>query len=296
MKHLYNHKIHIIYLSATLIFSRILFKAHYLYEWDSIQYALAIKDFDIMWHQPHPPGYILFVFILKLFAVIFKDINTVFLVVNILFSLGTVTIFYLLSSQLCKNIHLQFWSCLIFIVCPVFWFYGEIATIYIIEAFVSVTIAYFAFLSLENKNTKTLYFLSFLFGLLGGIRQTTLILFAPLWLYVLFLNRDIKRLLSNLFYFVTGLALWTVPTIISVNGLNNYIQISKGLTESGNEKLTTFFGSTLNYLVVNFTNFTIWLAQALSPIGLIVLVYLLVHCTKQGIMSGGTQSVPLRGS
>ena len=32
-----------------------------LYNWDAVQFALALREFDVAKHQPHPPGYLLYV-------------------------------------------------------------------------------------------------------------------------------------------------------------------------------------------------------------------------------------------
>src|SRR5437870_3364473 len=31
-------------------------------DWDSVQFALGVKRFDLFAHQPHPPGYPLYIF------------------------------------------------------------------------------------------------------------------------------------------------------------------------------------------------------------------------------------------
>ena len=45
-------------LSALL---RLPFVSGALVNWDAVQFALATRSFDIARHQPHPPGYILYV-------------------------------------------------------------------------------------------------------------------------------------------------------------------------------------------------------------------------------------------
>lgn len=40
----------------------------YLEHWDEIQLRFGMERFDLAWHQPHPPGYVLFVLFGKLFS------------------------------------------------------------------------------------------------------------------------------------------------------------------------------------------------------------------------------------
>ena len=45
-------------------------------EWDSVQFALAVGDFDLWKHQPHPPGYPLFIAGAKLFHALLPALDT----------------------------------------------------------------------------------------------------------------------------------------------------------------------------------------------------------------------------
>src|SRR6266849_2257926 len=48
-------------LAFLIALSRLPYRARMLYNWDAVQFALALKEYDIVKHQPHPPGYILYV-------------------------------------------------------------------------------------------------------------------------------------------------------------------------------------------------------------------------------------------
>src|SRR5207245_11400165 len=48
-------------LSLLTILSRLPYRARMLYNWDAVQFALALREYDVGKHQPHPPGYILYV-------------------------------------------------------------------------------------------------------------------------------------------------------------------------------------------------------------------------------------------
>src|SRR5213593_3202227 len=37
------------------------YRARLLPTWDAVQFALALERYDVVRHQPHPPGYILYV-------------------------------------------------------------------------------------------------------------------------------------------------------------------------------------------------------------------------------------------
>src|SRR6267378_3083409 len=48
-------------LSLLTVLSRLPYRARMLYNWDAVQFALALREYDVVKHQPHPPGYILYV-------------------------------------------------------------------------------------------------------------------------------------------------------------------------------------------------------------------------------------------
>ena len=67
--------------------TRFLFRSHYLYDIDSVNFALALKRFDTTVHQPHPPGYFLYICLGRLASLIFHDANSALVAISILFSL-----------------------------------------------------------------------------------------------------------------------------------------------------------------------------------------------------------------
>ncbi|MDO5836707.1 MAG: hypothetical protein Q4P17_09360 [Methanobacterium sp.] len=77
-----------------VVITRIPFVSKFLYEWDSVNFALALDKYDILLHQPQPPGYILFVGLGKVFNQIFQDANTTLVFMSILFSALTVILVY----------------------------------------------------------------------------------------------------------------------------------------------------------------------------------------------------------
>ncbi len=68
------------------VISRIPFASSFLYNHDSVAYALALRQYDITIHQPHPPGYFLYVMLGKLLFKFVPDANVVFVCISIGFS------------------------------------------------------------------------------------------------------------------------------------------------------------------------------------------------------------------
>ena len=118
------------------ILTRIPFTSKYLYHWDSVQFALSLENYDITVHQPHPPGYFLYVMLGRLINFFVKDANTTFIFISILFSsLAVVTIYFLGKEIFDKKTGIL--AALIALTSPNLWFHGEVALTYIVEAFFS---------------------------------------------------------------------------------------------------------------------------------------------------------------
>jgi hypothetical protein len=68
------------------IITRIPFTSKYLYHMDSVQFALALDLYDVTIHQPHPPGYFLYVMRGSFVNILIRDANTVFEFISIILS------------------------------------------------------------------------------------------------------------------------------------------------------------------------------------------------------------------
>ena len=86
--------------SILIIATRIPFMSKFLYDWDSVNYALSFITFDISRHQPHPPGYIFYVALGRMVNNVFNDPNTALIIISIAFSIFTVVILYFLGKEL----------------------------------------------------------------------------------------------------------------------------------------------------------------------------------------------------
>src|SRR4030067_715754 len=60
------------------IATRAPFTSRLLLHMDSCQFALALEKFDITVHQPHPPGYFLYIMLGRLLNVFIADANTIY--------------------------------------------------------------------------------------------------------------------------------------------------------------------------------------------------------------------------
>jgi 4-amino-4-deoxy-L-arabinose transferase-like glycosyltransferase len=128
-------------LMAATALTRFAFRSHYLYDIDSVNFALALKRFDPSVHQPHPPGYFLYVYLGRLVNLIFHDANAALVAISIVFSCGAAAMIYVLADNWFGR-NAALFAGLIFRFSPLAWFHGTVALTYIVEAFFSALTGY----------------------------------------------------------------------------------------------------------------------------------------------------------
>ena len=83
-------------LALLTVVSRVPYRARLLYNWDAVQFALALREYDVAKHQPHPPGYILYVGLGRLLNAWLGDPAASYVLLAVLFSgLTTWTVYFL---------------------------------------------------------------------------------------------------------------------------------------------------------------------------------------------------------
>ena len=166
-------------LVATVL-SRIPFRARIPYGLDSIQFVLGVGHYDVRIHQPHPPGYFLFVMMGRWLNNFLQDPNLSFVVLNIGFSVLAAWLVFLLAREV-FGIESAFASLLLIATSPVFWFHGEVALSNAADCFFVCILALLCWRNLNN-DYELVYVSAAILGLAGGVRQNTLLFMLPLWI------------------------------------------------------------------------------------------------------------------
>jgi hypothetical protein len=218
-------------LSVLTVLSRLPYRATTLYNWDSVQFALALNEYDVVKHQPHPPGYILYVVLGRLVNAWLQDPTAAYVLLAVGFSgLTTFVVYYLARAIYDRDTALA--AATLLAVSPLFWFYGSVGLTYAGEALFASIVAYFAFRALEGSRTDGWLAAGYL-GLAGGMRQSLLVLLLPLWLGASFVGlRRLRPVAVGLAIMSTTVLTWFVPMIWLTGGLDRYVAASVDLAES----------------------------------------------------------------
>ena len=218
-------------LAVVTLLSRWPYRARMLYNWDAVQFALALHEFDIAKHQPHPPGYLLYVGLGRLLNASLSDPTLAYVALAMLFSAGSTFVLYGLARRLYDRAT-AFVAASSLAVSPLFWFYGSVGLTYAGEAFAASVVAWFAYATLTGS-VRHLYWGALALGLTGGIRQSVLLLLLPLWLGCAALGIRSRRHLAIAGGILGASVLaWLLPMMWLTGGPAAYLAASTQLYES----------------------------------------------------------------
>lgn len=231
-------------LGLLTVVSRLPYRARMLYNWDAVQFALALSEYDVVKHQPHPPGYILYVALGRLANYFLHDAAAAYVVLAVAFSgLTTFVVYYVARIVYDRMTALA--AATLLAVSPLFWFYGSVGLTYAGEALLASVVAYFSYRALRGSETDGWLAAGYL-GIAGGFRQSILVLLFPLWLVTTLVGLRRVRPVAIGLATMTAVALtWFVPMVWITGGLDRYLAASVDLAETV-VKPTSILGGTLD--------------------------------------------------
>jgi hypothetical protein len=218
-------------LAALTAASRIPFRSRLLPTWDAIQFALALREYDLVKHQPHPPGYILYVALGRAVNALAADPAATLTWLAVAASAVTVFLAYRLAWTLYGR-PTAVLTALGLAASPLFWFYGLVGLPYTAEAALATLVAA-AVWRLRHGRPVDVAWSAIVLGLAGGVRQSVLLLLFPLWAGAIRVALPGWRpLLIGLGVLGLTVAAWLVPMIWLAGGATVYLTAALELFDS----------------------------------------------------------------
>ncbi|HEV8310073.1 MAG TPA: hypothetical protein VGW35_20610 [Methylomirabilota bacterium] len=221
--------------------SRVPFRARLLPSWDAVQFALALRDYDIVKHQPHPPGYILYVALARALEPLAGDATESLTWLALAASAVTVFLVYRLAWMLYGRATASLAAAGL-AASPLFWFYGVVGLSYTTEAALATGIATLAW-RMRSGESRFAAWSAVALGLAGGVRQSVLILLLPLWVGMAWAGlRRWRPVLSGLAVIALTTAAWFGPMVWLTGGFWRYTGAALELFDS-TVRATTIVGA-----------------------------------------------------
>jgi len=203
--------------------SRLLTTIYYSEDIDSLRFVLSILDYNILELRPHFPGYPVFCFFAKFINFFINSIPITFSII------GSISIFIIIIfSQkiyliLFNDIKTKYLFLLIFFN-PLLWILSNRYMSDLFGLSILISTFYYILKFFNYKNLRYIIRISFLLGILIGVRVSFIPFLIPGILYLIF-NISNKYRMNFIIFFLLGLLIWLIP-LITITGYNELYQIS----------------------------------------------------------------------
>jgi hypothetical protein len=273
------------------VLTRLPFAARRMWDHDSIQFALGVERYDLAAHHPHPPGYPLYIGLLKLLAALGIDslhgmVGLAILASGLGAALLVPLVARLAAGEAAGRAPLApgLFAAALYIFNPLLWFYGELPLLYAVEGGLSVGVAWAVWRMGESR--WSFLFASALFAVVGGLRQSTMVLLAPLFLYGV--HRAFRRGRLTWGLLLAGASLggalvlaWFIPLCWLAGGYGAYRRISAEHFSTLLPQTSILYGAGWGALAHNVTVLAKWAIQGMLP-GAVALAVLVLAAPAAG--------------
>jgi len=217
-------------LAAIFAFTR----SHWLDDWDSVNFAFGLDDFDVTKHWPHPPGYPVYIAAGKLVYSVIADHAAALTLVSSLSAASVASMFYLLERRY-SDWPVALCATLIMALSPLFWLQSGLA---LTDMFGMVFVV--GFLLVEGATTTTprgVLLKRIACGLIAGLslgaRPHITLLIVVYWCLRATWTRPIEvgHVLTAVLAFAIGIAVWLIPASIATGGPEIYWSATVGQFE-----------------------------------------------------------------
>ena len=195
--------------------------------WDAAQFVLAVRDYDVSRHQPHPPGYPLYVLTGWAVSSITGDPSQAFSLTSAVGGGLSVWLLFVVGRAVATP-GLGLAAAILLATSPLAWYYGSVGLSYAPESALATLVALLVWRARAQRQERAALWSAVALSTAGGVRQSTLLLLLPLWLYGLMGHRRSVVLRASLLLCVGCLA-WFLPLLWLSGGLERYLHASRRL-------------------------------------------------------------------
>lgn len=212
-------------------------RSRLVYSWDSVHYVLAQDRYNLLTHQPHPPGSYFYVLLARALRLLSGDPHTALLLISSISGAVLVVALFHLGRELAHDEHAGWLAAVTGATAPLFWFYGSVALNYgpagALSALVALGCVRACHQSREPEYVARGVLLAGVsLGLLGGFRPTDVVFLAPAYGWALWCAHRTGLPARSLLGGPAALALltagWLIPSVVNTEGLAGYVASIRG--------------------------------------------------------------------
>lgn len=170
-------------------------------------------------------------------------------------------------------------SSLLFSSSPLLWYYSEVALTYSVEAFFTLLIAYMCWQIGQKGNERLLIPSAIALGIAGGIRQSTLFMMLPLWIFAVG-KMGSERFIKGIIVLGVTFLGWFIPLLYLSGGPFEYFRSGLLLTGVVAEMTSFVMGGGPEAFLRNLLSVAGGLAFGLGMGTIILLVLPLCYTQK----------------
>jgi hypothetical protein len=243
------------------------------FDHDSANYTLGMAEFRVDLHQPHPPGYLLWIVAARAMAKLTADDRVGQSLLALLFTAGSLAFFYLLVNRMLGAWGALTLTCLLAF-SPTVLLYSCLQTTYVVDLFASCALGWLAARVLigEFRLLPLLYAAA---AALMGFRPSGIVLLFPLLLLPAIRAlkaRAYRHLAFGLVVAMGVVCAWFFPLTASTGGLVRWRAMNQVLVMEGVRSTSVFFGAPLDVHRTMIRDLFLHLGLELLPIALCVAI------------------------
>ena len=251
------------------------FRSQFPYHWDSAEFAIAVKQYDVRMSQPHAPGYFLYVMLGRLVNLFVNNPHASLVWISVFAGGGIAAVMYLLGTELFDR-KVGVIAGLLAMTSPLVWFHSCVALTYVPDGFLVCVVVLACWCAMQRGGTwGDAMLIGGLLALTGGIRQQSVLSLVPVVLYTFWRfsqQRLAKLIVAATTALVLGLA-WFVPMVAMSGGLTTYLKVVH--LHTAFNAPATLAGGGLDALLWNVFFVGLFCANGLMLSGIVLLAALL---------------------
>jgi hypothetical protein len=220
----------------------------YLFFHDTVNFALAIRDFNPSLHQPQPPGYPLFVALIRLIYACVPSAETALLLAGMIGASLAVYFLWLLGDSM-FGAAAGIAAGVLLLFHPLVWFGGLTNPVRLFLAVCQTGTAMTAWKVWACRQGSRdawpwMLWLAVIMGTLSGFRPVMLLLMSPLFLAALLRHRALgRRLILPPLLLLMVVGSWVTVLLAASGGIQAYLRLVEGYSRDQFGGSSLLFGA-----------------------------------------------------